>query len=72
MQTNGEQTAIVPPVDKPTLQEAQQVFHTACAAAAVSSVEMHTVLLVQANGVVKEKCVFQHEAQHEPEVEAND
>lgn len=60
MQTNGESTAIVPPTVKADLPHAQQAFYTACAAAAVSDVEQHTVMLVYSNGNVIESKSFDH------------
>lgn len=60
-QTTSGVTAIVPPVAKSTLAEAQQAFFLTCSAAAVSSVEQHTVMLVYANGNVIESREFRHE-----------
>ena len=53
-------TAIVPPVVKSDINKAYQEFYTHCAAAAVSAVEMHTVMLVYANGNVIESKTFNH------------
>ena len=60
MQTNGASTAVVTPKSNADLNTAQQVFYTACAAAAVSSVESHTVMLVNSNGMVIESKEFRH------------
>lgn len=60
MQTNGESTAIVTPKGYNDLATAQQAFYTACAAAAVSSVERHTVMLVYCNGNVLDCKEFRH------------
>lgn len=59
-QTNGESTAVVTPKTQATLEKAQQAYYTACAAAAVSSVEQHTVMLVYCNGNVIESKEFRH------------
>lgn len=62
-QTNGESTAIVTPKSQNTLEKAQQAFYTACAAASVSSVEEHTVMLVYHNGNVIESKEFRHDGE---------
>ena len=59
-QTNGTSTAIVTPKGYVDFGKAQQAFYTACAAAAVSSVEQHTVMLVYHNGNVLESKEFRH------------
>lgn len=44
--SNAGTVALVPPVAKETRDTAEQAYHTALAAAAVSSVDCHTVLLI--------------------------
>ena len=65
-QTTGGTTAIVPPVQKDTLEKAQQAFYSTCSYAAVSSVEQHVVVLMFCNGNVIEKNEFRHLAEPEP------
>lgn len=50
LQTNGGTTAVVPPAVYTNKQEAESKFHQCQAAAAISSVEEHTVLLFDSNG----------------------
>ena len=59
-QTNSGATVIVTPKTHVTLEKALQAYYTACAAAAVSSVEQHTVMLVYCNGNVIESKEFRH------------
>lgn len=59
-QTNGTSTAIVPPKGYVDFSKAQQAFYTVCAAASVSGVEQHTVMLVYCNGNVIECKEFRH------------
>ena len=60
MQTSNGATAIVPPVVKDTFENAQNALFSACAAASISSVEIHTVLMIEENGVVHENRCFKH------------
>lgn len=62
MQTNGGQTAIVPAVTKATLNEALAAFYQAASFAAVSAVEVHTIMLFDQRGDLIEKLVFDHPA----------
>ena len=50
MQTTGEQTAIPPIVTKTDRNEAEAEFHRLCSIAAVSSVPIHTVMMVDEYG----------------------
>lgn len=43
-----------------TLPEAENKFHTVAAAAAISSVERHTVLLIDSQGFKIERASFDH------------
>lgn len=51
---NSGAVSMVPPVSKEERPEAEQAYHTALAAAAVSSVDCHTVLLINDIGA----CVY--------------
>lgn len=60
-QTNTEGvTAVVPPVTKTKQAEAYNGYYTSCAAAAISSVPYHTVMLCYHNGNVIESKMFEH------------
>lgn len=59
-QTNGEQTAIAAPVKKQTLNEAESVYHQVLASAAISSVEKHTAMVVNDEGVVYDQKCYYH------------
>lgn len=50
MQTSGSQTAIPPITTKTDWHEAEAEFHRLCSIAAVSSVPVHTVMMVDENG----------------------
>jgi len=60
MQTSGGVTAVVTPVVKDTLAEAQQAFYGTCSYAAVSAVQLHVVLLLHASGNVIDSKAFRH------------
>lgn len=64
LQTNNGITAAVTPVVKSTIEEARQEYHTKAAFAAVSSVEIHTVVLLNAEGQDVERIVcYKHQAE---------
>lgn len=44
-----------------TLQDAQHKFHTVAAAAAISNVEKHSVVLLSDDGFPIERTTFEHE-----------
>lgn len=44
-----------------TLQDAQYKFYTVAAAAAISSVEKHSVVLLNDDGFTIERITFEHE-----------
>lgn len=53
MQTNNNSTAVVTPIQTATQENtAFQKYYTTLAAAAVSNVELHTVLLLNEEGVI--------------------
>ena len=60
LQKNGDQMGnIVTTHD--TLQDAQHKFHTVAAAAAISTVEKHSVVLLNDDGFPIERTTFEHE-----------
>ena len=65
MQTANGATVVVPPVVKDSTNKAWQQFYTQCAAASVSSVETHTVMLIHASGSVLESRTFRHGGEDE-------
>lgn len=65
MQTNNGTTAIVPPIAYANRQQAEAAFHTILAAAAVSSVEKHTAVMLDQDGrLVRSEC-YNHGAEEE-------
>ena len=60
IQTDNGQTALVTPVTKTDKNEAESVFHTALAAAAISSVDVHTVIMYDEHGNVIKKEFYEH------------
>lgn len=50
IQTNNGLSALTPATQKTDWNEAQNVYHTALAAAAVSSVQIHTVICIDEYG----------------------
>lgn len=68
MQT-GETTAIVPPVTYEDLNVAYQKYYTALAAAAVSKVPLHTVMLLTDKGELMRVESFEHPTEETDEGE---
>ena len=65
LQTTGDVTTPVTPVVKATIEEARQEYHLKASYAAVSQVEIHTVMLVNAEGQNIEKPIcYKHPAQN--------
>ena len=59
LQKNGDQMGnIVTAHD--TLRDAQHKFHTVAAAAAISTVEKHSVVLLNDDGFPMERTTFEH------------
>lgn len=61
LQKNGSQMGNIV-TSHETLQEAQHKFHTVAAAAAISSVEKHSVVLLNDDGFPIERTTFEHNA----------
>ena len=62
-QTNGDSMAVVTPASYADRNQAEQAFHLALSAAAVSSVETHAVTMLNAEGNrIKGEC-YKHPAQ---------
>lgn len=60
IQTNGTTSALTPAVTHTDRDQAEAAFHTVCAAAAVSSVEVHTVLMYNEHGEVVRREFYEH------------
>lgn len=59
LQKNGDQMGNLV-TSHTTLQDAQHKFHTVAAAAAISSVEKHSVVLLNDDGFPIERTTFEH------------
>lgn len=60
MQTTGGQTALVPPMTYADRNQAESAYHQALAAAAVSPVEIHTVVLLDEHGTTVKRDFYEH------------
>lgn len=59
LQKNGDQMGNIVTTHN-TLQDAQHKFHTVAAAAAISTVEKHSVVLLNDDGFPMERTTFEH------------
>ena len=59
LQRNGNQMGNIVTAHE-TLQDAQHKFHSVAAAAAISSVEKHSVILLDDDGFIIERTIFEH------------
>ena len=60
IQTTGGQTALLPAVTFTDRNEAESAFHLKLGSAAVSSVEVHTVLMYDEHGNVLRREYYEH------------
>jgi len=60
IQTNGTQTALTPAATYTDKNQAESRFHTILASAAVSSVEVHTVMMYDEHGNVIKREFYEH------------
>ena len=60
IQTSGTQTTLTPTVTFTDRNQAEARFHTILAAAAVSTVEVHTVLMYDEYGNVVRREFYEH------------
>ena len=60
LQKNGNQMSNIVTAHE-TLQDAQHKFYTVAAAAAISNIEKHSVVLLNDDGFTIEKITFEHE-----------
>ncbi len=67
MQTTNNQTALVPALTYTDKNQAESAYHTALAAAAISPVQVHTVVMFDEHGNTLKRDFYEH--QPEPEGE---
>lgn len=60
MQTTGNQTSLVPALTYTDKNQAESAYHTALAAAAVSAVQVHTVLMFDEHGNTLKRDYYEH------------
>ena len=60
IQTTSGSTALLPAITKADRNEAESVFHSILASAAISSVGVHTVLLYDEHGTVLRREFYEH------------
>lgn len=60
LQKNGDQTALVPVRTYTDRLQAESAYYTTLAAAAISSVEVHTVLLIDDHGEPIKREFYEH------------
>lgn len=60
MQTNGGQTALVPALTYTDKNQAESAYHTALAAAAVSAVQVHAVIMFDEHGNTLKRDYYEH------------
>jgi len=66
MQTNGTQTALVPPTTYSDKNEAESAFYHKVGYAAVSTVNVHSVVLLDEHGNVALSKYYEHNTEPEP------
>lgn len=60
MQTNGNQTALVPPRTYSDRLQAESAYYSTLSAAAVSTVQIHTVVLLDEHGITVKRDYYEH------------
>lgn len=60
MQTSGSQTALVPALTYADRNQAESAYHAALAAAAISSVPVHAVLMYDEHGSTIKRDYYEH------------
>ncbi len=60
MQTSNNQTALCPAQTFTDRNQAESAYHTALAAAAVSKVQIHAVLMFDEHGTVIKRDYYEH------------
>lgn len=70
LQSTGSSTALVPATAYTDKNQAEAAYHTALAAAAVSAVNVHTVMLYDEHGNVVRREFYEHIPAPQPEPES--
>lgn len=60
MQTTNNQTALVPALTYTEKNQAESAYHTALAAAAISAVHVHTVIMYDEHGNTLKRDFYEH------------
>ena len=60
IQTNGSTTALTPAVTQEDRNAAESAFHSICSSAAVSTVNIHTVLMYDEHGNIIRREFYEH------------
>lgn len=60
MQTTGNQTNLLPAITKTNRDEADSTFHSILASAAISSVNVHTVVMLDEHGNTVRREFYEH------------
>lgn len=60
MQTSKSGTALAPAVTRDDWQQAESEFHRLCSIAAVSSVPLHTIMMMDERGIVQRVEYYEH------------
>ncbi len=65
IQTNGGQTALLPAITKADRNEMESTVHSILASAAISTVEVHTVIVYDEHGNTIKREYYEHLPQEE-------
>ena len=65
IQTNGGNTALLPAITKAEKNEMESCFHSILASAAISAVEVHTVVVYDEHGNTVKREYYEHVGQGE-------
>lgn len=60
IQTNNGQSSLLPAVTKADKNEAESTWHSIMSAAAISSVQVHTVIMYDEHGNVEMRGYYEH------------
>ena len=60
IQTNNGQSALLPPITKEDKNEAESTWHSVMASAAISKVEVHTVIMYDEHGNMIRDGYYEH------------
>ena len=63
IQTNGSNTALLPAITEQDRNRAESAFHSILASAAISSVNVHTVVMLDEHGNTVRREFYEHPAE---------